>query len=174
MDQLIIIKMLDDLLPDDYTLYVKEHPKQEISNRYIGFYSDILKTSCKTTFVNEDTPSSELISHCKAVVTITGTAGWEALFKLKPVLLFGHNFYEYSQGVFQISNEKDCKLAINDICKKNYSFDADSVKRFLNAVELNSIHGFIDPVYKNNSVLSYNESNNNISNYIIKWIKKYK
>ena len=32
----------------------------------------------------------KLIDKCKAVATITGTSGWEALIRGKPVLHFGY------------------------------------------------------------------------------------
>lgn len=170
-DQWLIIKMLDSLLPEGYYLYVKEHPKQEAAGRYKDYYQDIAKHTKRTVLVDTSVASSKLTESCKAVVTITGTAGWEALFQLKPVLLFGRNFYEYANGVFRIRNEKDCKEAIDKIVSGQVELTLEDIQRFVAASENFGIHGFIDPAYECVSALTIEESNKNLISYITNWMQ---
>ena len=39
--------------------------------------------------------SFRLQEHAEAIATVAGTAGFEALFREKPVIMFGHWFYQY-------------------------------------------------------------------------------
>ena len=48
-----------------------------------------------------EVPTLELIAKSRAVATVTGTAGWEALQMGKPVLCFGFAWYRAFPGVYQ-------------------------------------------------------------------------
>ena len=50
--------------------------------------------------------SFPLIANSKAVATVTGTVGWEAMVRRKPVLVFGLSWYEKYAGVLKIVDEK--------------------------------------------------------------------
>lgn len=172
VNQYLIIKLLDSLLPSNWFLYVKEHPKQEFCNRYLGYYNDLNKSTRRTIFVKKSFPSAKLINNCKSVVTISGTAGWEALFQKKTVLLFGNNFYQSGPGVYQIKNMETLIDSINKIINKDFIYNENNLKAFLNSIEKNSIHGFVDSVYCNNSSFSFEESNKNLIEYISNWISQ--
>lgn len=171
-NQYLIIEMLDYFLPDDYILYVKEHPNQEIFARNYNYYYDILKSTKKVVFVPKDTSSFELMLNSQAVATITGTAGWEALFKQKPVLVFGHNFYEFAPGVTLINSKEDAHKAISDIISQKFVYDEIKLKLFIQAVEETSLKGHIDLYYKSFSKFKTEESNINIFNYINEFLNK--
>lgn len=172
VNQYLLIKFIDSNLPEGWRLYVKEHPKQEFCNRYLNYYLDIKKNTKNTYFVNKKIPSSELIKNCRTVATISGTAGWEALFHKKTVLLFGSNFYQYAPGVYKINSKKDFVNSINSIANSEFDYSEIKLKHFLNAVEKVSIHGFVDSVYCNNSNFSFEESNQNIIIYLKEWLEK--
>ena len=70
-----------------------------------------------------------------AVVTITGTIGFEAIFKGKPVLAFGPTFYEFFPGVFRIKTNEDCCKAIENISIHKYSYNQRQVAMYLKALE---------------------------------------
>lgn len=171
-NQYLIIQMLDNYLPEGYFIYVKENPKQEIFARTYDYYSEILKSTQKTVFVPLETSTFELMKNAQAVATITGTAGWEALFKQKPVMVFGHNFYEYAPGVSLITTKEDAKEAINKIVKQPFVYDENKLKLFLQAVEDTAIKGHIDLTYKQVSECTTEESVINISSYIHEFIAK--
>lgn len=171
-NQYLIIQMLDYFLPDDYILYVKEHPAQEIFARNYDYYNDILKSTKKVVFVPLETSSFDLMNNAQAVTTITGTAGWEALFRQKPVLVFGHNFYQYAPGVTLITTKEDAKKAIDEIVSHKFVYDEIKLKLFIQAVEDTSIKGYIDLEYQIVSKFNNNITNKNISNFINEFLNK--
>jgi len=165
-DQYLIIRLIDSLLPDDMYLYVKEHPKQLFAHRYLDYYHDILRETKRTSFVSASCPSPRLIEHSAAVATVTGTAGWEALFKKKPVLLFGYIFYQFAPGVFHITDTQKCAESIAAIARDGFHYDERRLKLFLNCVVDTSIHGFSDELYAAQSKFTFAESNRNMIEYM--------
>jgi hypothetical protein len=171
-NQYLIIQMLDYYLPEGYFIYVKENPKQEIFARTYDYYAEVLKSTQKVVFVPLETSTFDLMKNAQAVATITGTAGWEALVKQKPVMVFGHNFYEYAPGVSLITTKEDAKESINNIINKTFIYDENKLKLFLQAVEDTAIKGHIDLLYKQVSQCTTEESVINISRYIHEFIDK--
>jgi hypothetical protein len=92
VDQISALALLGRHIPPHYKLVVKEHPMQTWVGRGHDFYRNIINQCKNVIFVNKSISSHELIKNAVAVATITGTAGWEALFRKKPVLLFGKIF----------------------------------------------------------------------------------
>lgn len=166
VDQYLIVELLDKYLPDDVSIYIKEHPKQEIASRSFNYYSQILKNKKRVFFVPLKTSTFDLIHNSLAVATVTGTVGWEALFRNKPVMLFGHNFFQYAPGVFMIKSNDDCVKAIESIINSRYLIDKNDLKLFIQAVSNCSIKGTIDPAYDIVSDISIEESNINIFNWL--------
>ena len=114
-NQEFIIQMISHYLPEGYYLYIKEHPKQE-SNIYRSkeFFARINKLK-NVRLVSTKVKTEELTEKCIATATITGTAAWESLFSLKPVLLFGNFCYQECKGVFKIRTNDELKSAIDKI-----------------------------------------------------------
>jgi len=117
-NQLLIIKMISECMPNNWKLYVKEHPNQfnlrKVANanfRSTWFY-DAINDLPNVIFVRLDVPSDELIQHSKMVATITGTTGMEALTSGKPVLCFGEAYYRACNAVCNISTIADLKEGI--------------------------------------------------------------
>lgn len=117
-NQFLIIKMLSECMPDNWKLYVKEHPNQfnlrKVANanfRSTWFY-DAIDDLKNVSLVRLDVPSDELIQHSKMVATITGTTGMEALTSGKPVLCFGEAYYRACEAVCNISTIEDLKVGI--------------------------------------------------------------
>jgi len=123
-DQLLMVKLLSYHLPKGYFLYVKEHPEQiKISEMYKltrnnDFYQELLSLkNVKLISLEEDT--YKLINGAVAIASVTGTAGFEGLFRGKPFLMFGNYLTKYAPGTFCVRNNVDCKLAIEKILKCN-------------------------------------------------------
>jgi len=93
VDQILIIQMIASLIPSCIYIYVKEHPFQTPYFRDVNFYKDLLDIP-PVRLISREYNSFRLIENCLAVATATGTAGWEALFRQKPVLMFGHRSVE--------------------------------------------------------------------------------
>jgi len=170
VDQLVMAELLASCLPEGYFLYVKEHPKQKILGRSYRFYKALLSTK-KIRLISRKTDSKTLITHSAAVATCIGTAGWEALFKGKQVVMFGHDFYQYAPGVFSIRTEEDCKKAIENIVQKKELPTNFKLKVFLMALSQVSINGYIDTAYKQITSLSEEENLHHVTDFLLKFIR---
>lgn len=128
-NQLYIIKMLSESLPDGWKLYVKEHPHQfNLKNllaymlktifyfRTESFYKTILEFE-NVELINLDVTSEKLMEKAKAVVTICGTIALEAITRNKPLLLFGGDLTILGKlkDVFGIKSKQDIAIALEKI-----------------------------------------------------------
>lgn len=154
-NQLLMIQVLAFYLPKGYYVYVKEHPLQKYKHRDIHFYAEILKLS-NVKLIPITTNSYELLDHSIAVATVTGTAGWEGLFKDKPFLMFGYHIYQYAPGVYPIRSNADCENALKSILSESQSINRNELKKFMLHIEKNAIKydiennlfGFADELLK--------------------------
>lgn len=133
-NQLLVVQMLNYHLPEGWRIYVKEHnvPSDQ-NNRPLSFYEELLKNN-KVQFISKKISTFELIEHCQATATLTGTAGWEGLFKNKPCLFFGYHMSQYAPGVFPVRTNEDCASAILQISKR-ISIALDDLRYFMKALE---------------------------------------
>jgi len=144
-NQVLMAQLLNAYLPDEVLIYVKEHPWESgWLKRSIGYYRELLGIS-KVRLIPRSTDTFLLREHCRAVVTGTGSAGFEALFRGKPVLLFGHCFYQFSRGVFPVHTAEDCAKAVRAIFSEKTMPTLLQCRLFLKAMEETSVHGILDP-----------------------------
>jgi len=90
-DQVWVAKQISKSLPIDWFLYVKEHPAM-YGKRTRAFYKELKKIP-NLRLAPPTIESFDLTARTRLVITITGTAGWEALMFKKPVITFGDVFY---------------------------------------------------------------------------------
>jgi len=162
VEQWLMVQMLAYLIPDGWLLYVKEHNSQ-FAERLYGeqgrthdFY-ERLATFKNLKLISTETSSFELIDHAKAVATVTGTVGLESVIRSVPVLSFGHAWYALCEGVFDLKNSDDVRVALHKI-EEGYVVNRENVESFLYAIEKVSF-----PCYLNagNSVgVSFGEKEN--------------
>lgn len=162
VDQQLIVQMVADALPPGVLLYVKEHPRQTSRGRDIMFYQYILDIPT-IRLIPRTHDTFQLIEQALAVVTATGTAGWEALFQGKPVLTFGHNFYRMAPGVFPITTLESCKQALEAIYHQGAAPSLDELRLFLQAVDETAIYGYIDTLFTPITTLTPEENIRNVS-----------
>lgn len=112
-EPLAMLRLLAASLPDGVELYVKEHPAQPAMARSAELYRQIAQLP-RARLVPTDTSSFDLVSHCVAVATATGTVGWEALLRGKPVLAFGLASYLAAPGVTLVSGRDQCRRALEE------------------------------------------------------------
>ena len=106
-DQLLAIEKLSRLLTDDYSIFVKENPKQGGQMRG-SYFLNRLDRIGKIRLLPSYANTHKLLDKCQFVATITGTVGWEAIRKGKKVLVFGIPWYRNLTGV--ISFREDLTL----------------------------------------------------------------
>lgn len=100
VDQIKTVLEIIKYLPDDYLLYVKEHPSM-FKYRSIKEYEE-LRRNPKIKLVSPEVSMKNLILYSEGVITLTGTAGYEAILLNKPVYLLGKVFYQIYPSVYKI------------------------------------------------------------------------
>ena len=129
-NQLLIIKQLSESLPEDWTLYIKEHPIQFESyhpgrwfylismNKYRteDFYSGINKLK-NVKILNSKINSRDVIQSAKAIATINGSIALETISCKIPLILFSHKSTPFGlcNDVLKITSSKACKDALKKI-----------------------------------------------------------
>lgn len=96
-DQLRALEELCAAVPDDMIVYVKENPKQGVFMREPSFF-DRLAAISNAVYLPVTVPTFDLIEHSRAVATITGSAGWEAMIMGRPAITFGNAWYNPLPG----------------------------------------------------------------------------
>lgn len=98
-DQFYVIRALSRSLPEGYKLVIKEHPSQFSrilfgeQGRHLGCWK-LVSDLNNVVLADISVPSMSLVQNANAVVTITGTAGWEAMVNGKPCFYFGGAWYQ--------------------------------------------------------------------------------
>lgn len=172
VDQRLCVELLLKNLPKNWKVYVKEHPHQFIryrighTSRMRDLYDDLVKNE-RVKLISTEIDSFELIRHTKAVSTITGTVGWEAMVRQKPVIAFGLGWYEnYSKGVLRITDEKSAENMYQFI--ENYQYDEHSLLAYLASVGKNTrLAYYFKNMYKKETGLGEEECINNIVDLIV-------
>ncbi|OGF63359.1 hypothetical protein A2662_02645 [Candidatus Giovannonibacteria bacterium RIFCSPHIGHO2_01_FULL_45_33] len=180
VDQILTVKILSFSLPKDWLIYVKEHPAQwwlrmginYSSARYKGYYNRLASIpNVKLVPVNDN--SYELIGKSQAVAVVTGTAGWEAVLRSKPTLIFGYPWYRDCPEVFRINDTKTCNAALNKIVggyKVSQQNLVNFLKSFDEATDVAYIEGFIDKISK----LTREESALKVASLMLFWLENKK
>lgn len=106
-NQLEIITNLAFSMPKDTILYVKEHVSN-LGYPDIEFYRRV-KSLPNVQLVWHDVNLKSLIPQSLGVITLTGTAGFEALLMGKPTYYFGNTFYTFHPNAIRLDNWNDCK-----------------------------------------------------------------
>ncbi len=140
VDQELMVQLLARHLPPGIRLYVKEHPHQRELWRSIAFYESLLALP-SVTLVPRMTSTVQLAEHAEAIATVTGTAGFEALFRERPVFLFGHIYYQYAEGVYRIRSADDCRKATEEVFAQKKRPTLRDIRLYLKAIgECSSIY----------------------------------
>jgi len=171
IEQELIAALLSHSLPENIKIYIKEHPMQNRIMRSTQFYQQLAEIK-NVTLAPVHFSSRELISHSLAVATVTGTAGWEALLLNKPVLMFGHDVYQYAPGVFPVETTPDCQRAVQKVLTKKDLPTKKQMRLFLRALQDCLITGYIDENYQPFTKLTEAENIANIAEAVKRAIQK--
>lgn len=172
-DQTLCIDTLLKYLPNDYHIYIKEHKSQFYAHtdghtsRMRTFYDDVLKYD-RVTFVSLDEDVFKLIENAAGVSTVTGTIGWEALAKGKPVIIFGMSWYENYEGVLKVKNSQDAQKMSTFI--KHFQFDEVKLIEYLHSLCENSTVAYYYRGIKEKINLKEEDCINNIYSQIMMFL----
>lgn len=108
--QAFAINVIANALPQGWSLIIKEHPSLFLlSNAYTfrhpAFYDWIMKQP-NIYFVGTSYSSFDLIDQSRAVATLTGTVGFEAICRKTPVIALGDANYKEYPGVIDLGGAK--------------------------------------------------------------------
>lgn len=147
VDQILMIEILSASIPSDWLIFVKEHPVQWFirglnffSSRYRGYYKRISKLK-NVKLVPIEADNYDLIRNSRAVATVIGSAGFEAVLRGKPVIIFGHTWYQYCHAVFMAAGVESCQEVFQKIVD-GFSVDQQKIINYLKAFDDVSIQGF--------------------------------
>jgi hypothetical protein len=140
-DQISAIEELSRILPDGWYLYVKENPKQNEAYRGKLFFKRLMKLK-NVRYIKRTYNSSKLINDSEFVAVINGTAGWEAIFAKKPILIFGHAWFSSFKGVTKYVPT----ISIADILSNKPADPSESVE-YLNNILTKTGIGVVDDDY---------------------------
>ena len=140
VNQILIVDMISNALPKNTFLYVKEHPRISF-NRNRKFYKKII-TYKNVILCKAEISTYDLIDNSKAVAGASGSVGWEAFLRSKPVLMFGYRFFQYAPNVFRIFNKDQCLQAVNKIISKSYSIEKEDILLYLEALDQFIFEGY--------------------------------
>lgn len=130
VDQYNVIVNIVKSLPFGVSLYVKEH-YAVLGSKEIGFYNKLKKLP-NVKLIDPWVKISELINHSSAVTILTGTSGLEAIILKKPVIIFGHVFFDIYPQIHKVSNLEDLpKLVLSAL--NNFEIDEEIYLKYLYA-----------------------------------------
>ena len=163
-DQISAIEELSSMLPDDWYVYVKENPKQNEAYRGKLFFRRLKKLK-NIRYIKRTYNSSKLIQDSEFVAVINGTAGWEAIFAMKSVLIFGYAWFSTFKGVTKYAPT----ISIDDILK-NKPANLNETVIYLDEILTKTGIGVVDDDYI--GILDQYDINLN-SNTVINSLMKY-
>lgn len=175
-DQLLVARLLSACLPQGWKLYIKEAPGQFMpylrgESQRNKYYYNSLASLPSTSLIDMEYNSFQLIDNARAVATVTGTAGWEALVRGKPALIFGHAWYRNCEGAFYVPDYYTLQKAIK-IVQDEYQVDAKKIEIFLEALENNAVRGMIFPKKEIHADIDLKTNVDNIYNCILTMYEK--
>lgn len=129
-DQDTAIRLISNSLPISETLLVKEHPLM-IGKRGLAFFKKI-KSFHNVQLIDDRVNSFDLIEKSKYVISITGSAGLEALFLGKPVFVLGSIFHNKLRGVYEVNDIKNLPKFIKKFSNKSHKILSDVSKEAIN------------------------------------------
>lgn len=172
VDQLLALEIVSGALPHGQVIYVKEHPLQWLhfgvrfsSSRYSGYYARIARIK-NVVLVPLATDSYRLINESTAVSAVTGSAGFEAVLRGKPAIVFGKVWYENCPGIFKVSSVHECKKAFEEMTR-GYTISTEALINYLKCFESVTIRAFIAPTARKASTISNEACMHAISDAIL-------
>jgi hypothetical protein len=148
-DLVTAAELLSRTVPEGWRIAVREHPFQWNTRgsgeqcRSLQFYDDLLALP-NVQLVSLETSPFELMDLSRAVVTMTGTSGFEAVVRGVPVLAFGHAWYLPCEGVFNTMRHADLVKALECI-DGGYRPQKWKVDLFVEALETIGFRGYSIP-----------------------------
>ncbi|MEW6664774.1 MAG: hypothetical protein AB1512_06075 [Thermodesulfobacteriota bacterium] len=123
-----IISWVSRSLPADHYLVVKENP-WSFGVRSMDYYRRLTKIG-NVLLAHPETSSQEWIKLCRAVVCISGTVGFEAIYASRPVLCFGeHNPIQFLPTVKSSDSFRSTREALQSCLTMDPNSDLFTISK---------------------------------------------
>jgi len=131
-NQIELLRRLAQSLPLRWKLIVKEHPRS-LGYRTVGYYRHLLDIP-NLYFADPSTRPFPWIERARAVATVSGFVGFEAMMTGCPVLVFGDAAYSVlpETMVRHVRCMSDVAAELKDLIS-NYQRDEDALRAFIAA-----------------------------------------
>ena len=137
--QILAIKLLLKILPKEWHIVIKEHPRQNrveypnlrrLNYRCYSEYQEIFKLP-RVIPVSSSTSSFELLSICRMVAACTGSVLWESLLQGKPTIAFGVTWHSDCKSSPSIYDVERSPLILSQLLSKDESEVLRDVEDFI-------------------------------------------
>lgn len=173
VDQRLMVRMLSDALPPGWTLLVKEHASQwrrftthAHQGRWKGYYKELAHMP-NVALVPVATPSHQLIRRARAVATVSGTAGWEAVLRGVPAMVFGYPWYGDCSSILKIRDAESCRSALGKIVS-GFRPDERQVLNFLYCLNRVAARGYVESKYQKITTVSPEANAQNMADLLVR------
>jgi len=120
-------------LPIGYKLYVKDHNAMDTRDwRSFSFYKKIMNLP-NVKMLHHTVHPKNILPKCSMVITVGGTAGFEAAFYEKPTITFIETIYSSLKSVEILNDIKELPQLIQK--QLNAKFDLDDLNNFVSVLE---------------------------------------
>ena len=140
-NQTKLIENIAASLPAGYYLYVKDHP-HEYAYRDAIDYKRLMQVP-NIRLINQWVSSKLIMKNAEGVITINGSAGFEAMLMNKQVYCFGHNMYSFVPRVQFVNHIKDLRPIIYSNINKDYHNDVELMAYIMAYLE-SGHYGYLD------------------------------
>jgi len=125
-DQVNTLRNILAFLPADMSLVVKEHSPM-VGRRQIDTYSRLMHMP-GMILADPAEDSHQLITHASLVVTLTGSAGLEAIYYGIPAIVLGSVFFDCFNGVYKPKNLQELEKLLSEPDKLKGSTRDDALR----------------------------------------------
>ena len=149
IDQFQAIKKLRLLMPNNVTLFVREHPstftkRKSVIFRPKGFYKRIVGIE-NVSLISTTISAFDLIDNAKFVASLSGNVLTEALTRKKPIVKFLQTKFANSRSSaicdWEAKDSKQIKQVIRQYCEDGFIFPFEEVVASLQDTEANGYSG---------------------------------
>ena len=136
VNQDIAVSNIARVAPLNSIVIVKPHPST--LGKVRPNVLQLLSRLPNVYFALPERPTAEIIPHCSAVVTLTGTSGLEGLAFGKPTFYFGMPSWRICNGATHCQTFEDLGRHLRNL--KNHQPDSHDLANYFQAIVDNSVH----------------------------------
>jgi hypothetical protein len=133
LNQIEVVRNIAQSLPVGWEVLIKEHPAS-MGRRPLSYYRKLLAVP-GVRFMDPGVNSREIVGHARIVITISGSIGFEAVVRGKPVICFGHASYDLlpPEIVRRVTAFDDIPEHVRDFASSGYRPDEPALLAYVGA-----------------------------------------